>query len=155
MSLPISKTLVLKARTTLIGVGPKRGPNEPLSAIAAHPSWKKSADNAALICTTDDPDAQPVLGFMNLSTSSNVQDHIHWMAGRRSSMMNLGFHGATSRSTILFSGNGGGRHYLLEPQSPADSKEHRHVRIVGTSQPLSWYGCNLEAGEKSLRTWKW
>ena len=102
----------------------------------------------ALMRTVDDPDAETFLGGMDLVTTDKVGLHLHWRAGKTSTFMNLGFHGATSESTVYFSGNGGGRHYLVEPQSPAGTREHRHVRIVGTSEPLSWYGCNLEAGGK-------
>lgn len=146
----ISRTLELRSKTRLIGLGCKRNPRDPLTVIAAHPSWKKTPGNAALILTVDDPDAETFLGGMNFAITENVNKYIHWRAGKRSTMMNLGFSnsGPTAETTIYFSGNGGGRHYLLEPLSLSNSKEHRHVRMVGTSQPLSWYGCNLEAGGK-------
>ena len=143
----ISKTLELNAKTIMIGLGCKRSGRMPLAAIAAHPSWDRN-ESPALLRTVDDPDAETFLGGMDLVTTDKVGLHLHWRAGKLSTFMNLGFHGATSESTVYFSGNGGGRHYLVEPQSPAGTKEHRHVRIVGTSEPLSWYGCNLEAGGK-------
>lgn len=146
----ISKTLELKTNTKLIGLGCRRNPDVPVTVIAEHPSWRQTPETSALVRTVDDANAETYFGGMNLAINENVTRYIHWRAGKKSTMMNLGFprSGPTSESTIYFSDNGGGRHYLLEPLSPANTKEHRHVRIVGTSQPLSWYGCNLEAGGK-------
>jgi hypothetical protein len=54
--------------------------------------------------------------------------------------------GTVTETAVYFTGNGGGRHYFLEPQTDRFSATHRHVKTLNTSQPLSWYGCNLEAG---------
>jgi hypothetical protein len=150
----ISRTLELRAKTKLIGLGCKRNPKELLTAIAAHPSWKVGPENDVLIRTVDDANAETHLGGMNLSPSDKaIRRHIHWRAGRKSTLLNIGFpytSGPTAETTIYFSGNGGGRHYFVEPQSTSKSQEHRHVRMVGTREPLSWYGCNLEAGSINM-----
>jgi hypothetical protein len=144
----ISKPLELGSKTKLFGLGCKRNAKSLLTALAPHPSWKMSPDQLALIRTVDDPDAETYLSSMNLFTSAGFKQYVHWRAGRKSTIMDLGFHGANAETTILFSGNGGGRHYLLEPQTPSGPKEHRHVRMLKTSEPLSWYGCNLEFGNQ-------
>lgn len=144
----ISKPLELRSKTTLFGLGCKRNAKSLLTALAPHPSWKMGPDHLALVRTVDDPAAETCLSGMNLFTAADFKQYIHWRAGRKSTLMDLGFHGANAESTILFSGNGGGRHYLLEPQTPSGSKEHRHVRMIKTTEPLAWYGCNLEFGNK-------
>ncbi len=145
----ISKPLELSSESTFFGLGCKRNAKALLTALAPHPAWKKDPDHLALIRTVDDPAAETHLSGMNLFTAAGFKQYVHWRAGRRSTIMDLGFHGFIAESTILFSGNGGGRHYLLEPQTPTGGpKEHCHVRMNKTSEPLSWYGCNLEFGNK-------
>lgn len=150
----ISKSLVLKEHSKLTGIGCKRRPGSvlqfTLSVIQAHSSFQKTTGNEALITTVDDPEAETYLSGINLVTNSNVLRHIHWKAGRKSSMTCLGFHeGALAEATVYFSGNGGGRHYGVEPQTNKFSSTHNHIRTVSTTQPLSWYGCNLEGGGTS------
>jgi hypothetical protein len=148
----ISKSLVLKANTKLTGIGCKRNPvtSSLYSTIQAHSTFQKTDANDALITTVDDPEAGPYLGALNLISTSNVLRHIHWKAGRKSTMTQLSFGGGTVvETTIYFSGNGGGRHYLLEPQTSSYSTTHCHIKTVATTQPLLWYGCNLEAGGTS------
>jgi len=146
----ISRTLVLKARTKLLGLGPRRNGRMLLCEIAAHPSWKNSVGNDSLISTVDDPAAETFLGLLNLGAAEGMSNHIHWMAGRKSAMLNLGFVGGLSDNCVLLSNHGGGRMFLVEPQLEPASRlpaGHRHIRIEGTTEPLSWYGCNLEAGK--------
>jgi hypothetical protein len=142
----VSKTLMLKPKTRFFGLGCKRTELPLLSAIQAHPNWRSSPQNEALIETTDDPQAGPFFGFMDLYISSAVKYHVRWKAGRDSTMMNPGFYGGVSLATVLLTGNGGGRFYLVEPQSPFGRKDHRHLKFEGTREPFSWYGCNMEAG---------
>jgi hypothetical protein len=146
----ISRTLELKARTKLIGLGPRRNGRMLLCEISAHPTWQNSAANDTLIRTVNDPAAETFLGLLNLGAAEGMRNHIHWRAGRKSAMMNLGFIGGFSDNCVFLSGHGGGRMYLLEPQLEPASRlpaSHRHIRIEGTAEPLSWYGCNLEAGK--------
>lgn len=156
-SFMISKTLTLQKNTKLIGLGCRRNAADtglaqgPVTVLRAHSSWQKIAGNEAMISTLDDTEAEPFIYGMNLITNSNVIRHVHWKAGRKSTIMNLGFgKGTVVETTVYFSGNGGGRHYLLEPQTDGVSIIHRHVRTVSTTQPLSWYGCNLECGSAVL-----
>lgn len=142
----ISKTLHLKKNTKLIGLGCRRHLPPYLTAISAHPSWQKVPGNEALVKTVDDPEAETFLCGMNLIINDNVIQNIHWQSGRKSSMMCLGFDGGLAETAILFTDNGGGRHYLVEPHPFRARKgaDYRQIRMTGTSQPLSWYGCNLE-----------
>jgi len=143
----ISKTLTLNANTKIVGIGCKREGLYPLSTIQAMSPWQNIQGNEALLTTVDDPDAETFLYGFNLVSVTNVKRHIHWRAGKKSTMINLSFdQGVAVDTTIYFSGNGGGRHFLLEPQTQVYNSVHRHVYTDATTQPLSWYGCNLEAG---------
>lgn len=147
----ISKSLVLKDKSKLIGIGCKRRPGTQLqftiSVLQAHSTFQKVAGNEALITTVDDPEAETYLSGINLVSNSNVLRHIHWKAGRKSSMTSMGFHeGTVTEATVYFSGNGGGRIYGVEPQTNRFSSTRSHIRMVSTTQPMAWYGCNLEAG---------
>jgi hypothetical protein len=50
-------------------------------------------------------------------------------------------------------GNGGGRWYFwgVDKPGPNRHEEYRHLLIDGTSQPLWFYGCNLEKGLGAAR----
>jgi hypothetical protein len=147
----ISKSLVLKENSKLVGIAPRRRPGTMLqftiSVLQAHSTFQKTAGNEALITTVDDPEALCYVGGLNLVSNANVLRHIHWKAGRKSSMSSMGFHeGTVTEACVYFSGNGGGRFYGVEPQTNKFSSTRNHVRMVSTTQPMSWYGCNLESG---------
>ena len=154
----INKTLKLHANTQLFGVA------RHLTWIGTDKSWKPNR-LTPMIQTVEDPDARTYLGHLTLQYESGKKGNdandwfnpIHWRAGRNSMVVGVftwaqGRGASTQpRSEFYISGNGGGRWYFMgRHQKKANShSNYRHVLIENTSQPLWWYGMNLEKPSKS------
>jgi hypothetical protein len=124
--------------------------------FAAASSWSPT-DHVWMIETDDVADASIYL--FEVSTDPPRNDYwgsIRWRAGKNSIVRNVGF-GRTSGGherdikRVYITGNGGGRWYNYNDHknlwdNPEVSENHRKVMIEGTSQPLTFYGLNLERG---------
>jgi hypothetical protein len=147
----LSQPLALKSNTRLFGV------SNLLSVLS--PMWSAQFNDpnrsAPLIDTVDDPDADTVLAFIELSVPvfQPAVYALRWRAGRRSVVRDVSplasiwepsappaFH-----PMVRIEGSGGGRWYDLEvwhwwSQGP----DYRHLLVDGTRQPLSFYMLNPE-----------
>jgi hypothetical protein len=154
----LGRTLTLKVNTKLFGI------SRPLARIYSHPDWKPTAE-VPIIQTVDDADATTYLGTLHFGFQWGDKKHdwfniVNWRAGARSMVMGVtDRHGAEGRRTDgsrdtnphnlwKISGNGGGRWYFwgVDKSGPNEHVDYRHLLIDGTSQPLWFYGCNLEKG---------
>ncbi len=146
----ISQPLKLRANTQLFGVA------RHLTWIRTASSWKPT-QLTPMIQTVNDAEAKTYLGHLTLIYESGDDTHdwfnpINWRAGRNSMVVGVftsanGFGSTTQpRAEFYISGNGGGRWYFMgRHQSKANTHPgYRHVLIEGTTQPLRWYGMNLE-----------
>ncbi|MBN1673176.1 MAG: hypothetical protein JXR37_19180 [Kiritimatiellae bacterium] len=156
----IGDTLILRARTRLFGAG------RLVTRIRCHESWQPTSGEPTMIGTVNDSQAETTLAFLALSAratgggtnalGAHVYDrfnHIHWRAGRRSMIAAISLMKewtplpyANPHDNLKFTDSGGGRHYFLAPSSRFFGKHPacRAVRVVGTTEPLSFYGLNLE-----------
>jgi hypothetical protein len=143
----VSKTLVLRSATRLIGLGNIQTVLTPLEGGAGftdpdHPQ--------PLIETVDDPEAETILGFLKLEVPATnpCVYALQWRAGRNSVVRNVYAvrgpmhpHGtAMNYPNIRIEGSGGGKWFtnvLLHwwDQGP----DYRHLSIQGTLEPLSFY----------------
>lgn len=154
----ISKTIRLHRNTVLFGAELKA------SVIKTHGDWKPESE-AFLIDTEDDASASTFLGFLCLVAVSrhgqnqdtlDPYDHfsyVRWRAGRNSMSINLMIHDepwtigvpTNPKRVMSFMGNGGGRHYFVCPNMLNDGhKGMRSVLVSGTTEPLAFYGLNVE-----------
>jgi hypothetical protein len=160
----LTNTLILRSNTVFFGAG-KTG----VAGLRTHASWKP-ASPVSLIDTEDQPAARTYLGAMELSCTNLYLypfTAYHWKAGRSSFTFDLRVT-ADWLSTIAnpntnhfavvrFSGSAGGRHYFF-PQitdmvmNAVPGSQYRSARITGTSQPLWFYGFNLEGGKEDMRS---
>ena len=160
----INGGLTLAANTKLIGAGPKK------SGIAFHNNWLPIAV-VPFLTTTDSSTSAVYVGFLsllirNVPFANDFMTFLKWRAGKDSMTVSLdlaapSFVSDTAvnqpRNLIEFSGNGGGRHYLVTHVSAATksmdrARGMRLVRIISATQPLTLYGCNLEMGKSGRNT---
>jgi len=156
----IGGTLQLRSRTRLFGVSRR------VSTIGVHQSWQPTEGEAVMIRTVDDPDARTTLAFLTLAArtagggfdthGAHVYDrfnHLHWRAGRHSLILAVGLQKewvrqawANPHDYVKVTDGGGGRFYFLAPSWRRFGlhPESRALRVVGTDEPLSIYGINLE-----------
>lgn len=165
----IAGTLNLRATTRLFGVGKTH-----LTVLAAHGSWRPKAAPGVLVTTDDDAKAVTFLGGLDLRVPDvNLYEHpftyYHWRAGARSMTWNINcrcdtwinrpkFDASTTAPYVCtrFDGQAGGRHYFfghIEQQFSGDvtAAGFRTVVIEGTTQPLRFYGFNIEGGKTDRR----
>jgi hypothetical protein len=148
----ISNTLTLHANTKLFGTGIRK------SYIAFHSSWLPTVE-VPMIRTDDDTEATTFFGFLSLLTrtdpfANDFMTHLDWRAGRNSMSIGLrldtewvSWNNNQAKKFIRFSGGGGGRHYALQSDNArkdAGNVATRLTYIKGTTQPLSFYGANVE-----------
>lgn len=146
----ISKPLVLKSNTRLVGVGQNK------SRLFSTEIWEGGSENT-LVETVDDADATTFLGFIGFwdetTNSSNANGgFLHWKAGRNSMVMMTrhgkkwgSFYGKKPRYNYYYSHNAGGKHLICPHQEEAGSNvRNRQVLIDGTKEPLIFYGLNVE-----------
>ena len=133
-----------------------------------------AGQNAVLVQTVDDAKAKTVLGFtyftiphekFSLSPEEmlkplpvekipprNLFTLLQWRAGRDSMTISARMNRDRPLLTLSqlpgpilhFTGNGGGRHYGLQPRAQASHRDNRGVLIEGTHEPLTFYGLNSE-----------
>lgn len=160
----LTNTLVLHSNTMLFGAG-KNG----VSGLRTHGSWKP-AKSVNMIQTDDRAAASTYLGNLELSTTNLYLypfTAYEWRAGKSSSTFDLAINGdwistITNPNTnnfviTRFSGNAGGRHYFFPQTSgmagnTVSNINYRNVQIIGTTQPLWFYGFNLEGGKQDTRS---
>ena len=154
----IGKTITLHRNTALFGAELKT------SVIKTHGDWKPERE-AFMIDTDDDASASTFLGFLCLvSVSRHGQDqdtidpydhfsYVRWRAGRNSMSINLMIDDepwtigvpTSPKRVMSFTGNGGGRHYFVCPNIlNTGNKDMRSVLVSGTTEPLAFYGLNVE-----------
>jgi flagellar hook assembly protein FlgD len=147
----ISKSLVLKSNTKLFGV------NQNFSNLYSNSKWKGGYERA-MVETVDDANATTFFGFAGFedeaTSAVNITGgFIHWKAGKNSKIMMCRhgkkwgtYFGKQPRYNYHFSGNAGGQHFITPHQEEAASSvAGRQVFIENTSQPLTFYGLNMES----------
>jgi len=151
----LSKSITLKSNTILFGC-PGRG---NCGAILKYDWYPLS--QTWLIKTANDAAATTYL--MDIATagcaSENFRGSLNWMAGANSIIRDVWFDMTWSQYEknlirLYFSGNGGGRVFNyqdeknlgVDPNTTGNSTYHRKVKVYGTTQPLTFYGLNLERG---------
>ncbi|MDP4238115.1 MAG: glycosyl hydrolase family 28-related protein [Bacteroidota bacterium] len=148
----LSTPITLKANTILFGC-PGRGSCGTILKFG----WTPQAQTW-LINTEDKPDATTYL--MDITTNPANEDYLgslHWMVGENSIIRDVWLDRGSNKNEkditrLYFSGNGGGRIYNYQDDKSFhgdannNSTNHRKVKVLGTSQKLTFYGLNLERG---------
>jgi len=156
----IAGTLELRRATRLFGVG------RLISTLRGHDSWLPAEGEPTMVRTVSDPNARTTLAFLTLEArtkggginkaGAHVADrfnHLHWRAGRHSVVAAVSLAKdwvreawANPHDYVKVTDGGGGRFYFLAPSSRWFGRhpESRALRVVGTDEPLSIYGLNLE-----------
>jgi hypothetical protein len=147
---PISKPLFLPAHHKLLGVPGLRTHLKPAG-------WKPEA-HTWVIDTEDDPESTSVLMDIGMDTpDADFIGGVRWRAGRHSIVRRVRAYFAAGRGrtrlrNYLVEGSGGGRwygladHAQLYASAAEDHPEYRKVYVRGTTEPLIFYGLNLERG---------
>ena len=150
----ITQTLRLKASTRLIGV--HRVFSILVGAAVQGGHFTDVSAPRPLVETADDDQAETVLAFLGLSAGTRAAYPLHWRSGRRSIYRAVETwvsrpRDATAESElldhpqVLISGHGGGRWYNFHSDHRGTPKPgYRHLRVVGTNEPLAFYQCNPE-----------
>ena len=156
----IGGTLELRANTKLFGVG------RHVSDIRWHESWQPTSGEPVMLRTVDDANARTTLAFLSITTrakggginaiGANEYDrfgHLHWRAGRHSQVVAIGLAKewvgqlyANPHDYLRITDSGGGKFYFLAPSWRWFGRhpDSRAIRVVGTTEPISIYGLNLE-----------
>ena len=156
----IGGTLNLRANTRLFGAG------RHVSDIRWHESWQPTSGEPVMIRTANDANARTTLAFLSITTrakggginafGANEYDrfcHLSWRAGRHSQVVAIGLAKewvgqlyANPHDYLRITDSGGGKFYFLAPSWRWFGRhpDSRAIRIVGTSEPISIYGLNLE-----------
>ena len=150
----ISAPLNLKNNSVLIGDGSKRSKLTPTYTPTSH-SWMVTTPNVNGYVVIQDiafntPD-RDYFGAIKWQTSSgfilNVRNYL--AAGGSDK----------ARHNYVFTGNAGGKFYSITDHAQlysgkVPSTEFRKVKVDGTTNPLTFYGLNLERGGTSDKTWQ-
>ncbi len=172
--LPKGKYLVKKNPSANYGAilgehTPLMGLTANYSQIITHPDWNPTAE-IPVLTTPDSATATCKVGFLGVGFKVNPWTNTwfnsyHWRAGKNS-MTRTTTNPTVGpkeertqvRADILFTGNAGGRHYMIgsggtsardsEPFTSASGGggAFRRIRVQGTSQPLAFYSANAEDG---------
>ena len=151
----VRATLQLRPSTHFFGVA------KHLSVIRADSAWESTA-GTPVITTSDDPGAVTTLSFMLIERPAQNPGLtlLEWRAGRKSVVRDV-MGGQFGRSdanplakgigTYAVKGNGGGRWYGLSAEwnrmtKGTRSPGYRNLLVNSTSEPLSFYGLNIERG---------
>ena len=153
----ISNTINMLANTKLFGT------SRETTAIFVHSSWAPTTGAPIMIDTPDNSEGHAFLGRMRirrrtvpgtvLANTTNRFTNFRWRVGKFSSTAILHLddeflaaqYENAPRQDIIFTGNGGGRHYGIEnADAGSNGVEFRVVKVANTSQPLSLYGLNTE-----------
>lgn len=141
--------LILRAETVLVGA-PGRGVTGSVLTYGFTPTV-----HTWLIDTDDDAGATTYL--MDITTdpaNANYLGSLRWRAGRASVVRDVWFDMSWDEHEadlvrFLVTGNGGGRVFNYQDEKGASGRldpNHRKVKVAGTTQPLVFYGLNLERG---------
>ncbi len=144
----LSSPITLRENTILIGC-PGRGKSGTILKYGwtpQRPSW--------LIETVNSANATTYL--LDITTNAGDEDYrgsVHWRVGANSIIRNLWCDidwlvYEHDYVRLQISGNGGGRifNYQDEKGTTPRNSNHRKVKVSGTTQPLWFYGLNLERG---------
>lgn len=153
----ISRTIVLRPRTKLTGIG------QHLSVLvvsAPEGDFANDAKPAPMIRTADEPNAETVLAFCGLWAPHNIPGvfALHWRCGRKSVFRAVELYHSpifgpnpapgTRRPSpsprhhplVLITGHGGGNWYnFREGGEYPQASGYRHLLIEGAEGPLNFY----------------
>lgn len=138
----LTRTLELRPQTKLIGLG------QHLSILVATGAEAFAADagQPVLVRTADSADAETVLAFLGMYSTSDARDlqALHWRCGGRSVFRAVEIHTRTMQGAhVLVSGHGGGNWYnfraALWPRGPRPVADYRHLLVDGVQGPLRFY----------------
>lgn len=138
----LTRTLELKPRTRLIGVGQHLS----LLVVTDENDFAANGKLPVLVRTADTADAETVLAFIGLYSTSGAPDvqALHWRCGGRSVFRSVEIHTSTiSGVHVLVTGHGGGNWYNfragLWPRGPEPVPGYRHLLVDGARGPLRFY----------------
>jgi len=148
----LSRPLVLGPRTELFGA-------KCNTALRATDNWGLSRETQ-LVTTVNDPAASSSLSFLQLNVGRqplqhSYLGHLNWRAGRHSVVRDIQWRApyeadarCRSHVRIRISGAGGGRWYTLQQTEGGrnwdETGQYRELLVDGTSEPLFFYGFNVE-----------
>ncbi|MDO8542157.1 MAG: DUF1349 domain-containing protein [Opitutaceae bacterium] len=156
-----SPGLTLHANTILIGA------SIPVSVLAVHDSWRPTTGSPVLVQTDNNATATTFMGWLKLhirrSGGGGTPDlydrfsHVLWKAGRQSmtiasrvSQESTADMNSNPRTLMTFSGGGGGRHYGFgSPGRNTGGVGFRCLVFDGSTEPVWFYTCNVEASKSS------
>jgi len=106
---------------------------------------------------TTESNAAATTYLMDITTNTtniNFMGSLNWLAGANSIIRTIALDAAYANNEpnmvrLYFSGNGGGRVFNYQDDKGVNGtldSGHRKVKILGTSQQLTFYGLNLERG---------
>lgn len=147
----ISRPLILGSANALVGV------SKTHSILRENTRWDGAA-GTALVTTVADAKAAPSLSFVLLETQSTARTALHWRAGGASIVRDImvgpvsAFYGkniSNPGQTFRISDTGGGRWFAVAAEwgnihGATYDPRYYHLLVEGTSQPLVFYGLNLE-----------
>jgi hypothetical protein len=135
----LTRTLELKPRTKLIGVG------QHLSLLVAtrEGAFADPRSVAPLLRTADAAQADTALGFLGLYTAGELPgvQALHWRSGGSSVFRAVEIRVATAGAPLVrISGHGGGSWYNFRAsRSPEGKPDYRHLLVDGARGPLRFY----------------
>jgi hypothetical protein len=140
----LSRTLELKPRSKLIGVG------QTISLLvpAKSGAFSDAGKPAPMVRTADSADATTVLAFLGFHTPGNVQgaQSLHWRSGGRSVFRGVEIHGrgGVLPAPVIISGHGGGNWYNFRDGSARLLVDH-------AQGPLHFYQFSVQQVTSELR----
>jgi hypothetical protein len=148
----LSAPITLKANTIFFGC-PGLGSCGSILTYGWVPTaqtWLIETENSAAATTY-------LMDICTNPVNANYLGSLHWQAGKNSVIRTVRFDKSwdayeMDMIRIYFSGNGGGRVFNYQDEknvngvSTLNSPNHRKIKVSGTSQPLTFYGLNLERG---------
>lgn len=139
--------------TVLIGIASN------ISELRTHDDWNPTAE-IPLLTTVSDAEATTKMADLKLGYVQDVLandwfNSFNWKAGAKSLSRDIWIRytgpakSATQpRADMVFSGNGGGRHYGVHGAAPAArdnaANQFQRLRVENTTQPLAIYNANPE-----------
>lgn len=134
----LTRTLELKPRTRLIGVG------QHLSLLVATGSdgFADARNPLPLVRTADAADAETVLAFLGLYATSDVRGAtaLHWRSRGRSVFRSVEIRVPTQQAPpVLITGHGGGNWYNYRASRGPSVPDYRHLLVDAAQGPLRFY----------------
>ena len=159
----LSRTLELKPRTKLIGIG------QTMSLLVPAPTGAFADDKqpAPLVRTADTVEAETVLAFLGFYNPRQVvgAQSLHWRSGGRSVFRGVEIHGNTAiqPAPVLITGHGGGNWYnfrdaaarpvLDHPQGPLRFYQYSVQQVTSElrgARHVSFFGTKYEGNKPML-----